>query len=105
MRGAIRDDAVGVVAVSHLLTDRLILREFGDSDVAPLYEIQGDRERMQLTFWAESRAASEAWLRRHANARRVNGFAPWTIVHRSDQRVIGWGGLNVDPFAPGWGPR
>jgi RimJ/RimL family protein N-acetyltransferase len=86
-----------------LRTARLSLREFRDADVDPLYEIQGDRHHMRFTFWAESRSACEAWLRRHASARAVNGFAPWTVEHRSDGRIIGWGGLNIDPNAPGWG--
>ena len=86
-----------------LHTNHLILREFRDSDVDPLYEIQGNRDHMRFTFWAESRAACEIWLRRYADARRINGFAPWTVVHRLEQRVIGWGGLNIDPNAPGWG--
>jgi RimJ/RimL family protein N-acetyltransferase len=24
---------------------------------------------------------------------------------RDDERVVGWGGLGVDPFDPGWGPE
>lgn len=24
---------------------------------------------------------------------------------RADGHVVGWGGLGVDPFAPGWGPE
>ncbi len=91
--------------MSELQTRRLVLRQFRDSDVDPLYEIQGDREYMRFTFCAESRAVCEAWLRRYAQSRRVNGFAPWTIVLRSDDRVIGWGGLNIDPNAPEWGPE
>jgi RimJ/RimL family protein N-acetyltransferase len=31
-----------------LRTDRLVLREFRDSDVAPLYEIQGNRDHMRF---------------------------------------------------------
>lgn len=89
--------------MSELRTEHLTLREFMSSDVGPLYEIQGNRDHMKFTFWAESPATCEVWLRRHADARRVNGFAPWTILHRLDQRVIGWGGLNIDPNAPGWG--
>jgi RimJ/RimL family protein N-acetyltransferase len=81
----------------------LLLRPFEDSDVDPLYEIQGDRDYMRFTYWAESRAACEDRLRHYAETRMANGFAPWTIVHRTDARVIGWGGLNVDPHAPGWG--
>ncbi len=60
---------------------------------------------MRFTFCAQSRDACESFLRRYADSRRVNGFAPWTLVHRSDECVIGWGGLNVDPKAPEWGPE
>ncbi len=58
---------------------------------------------MRFTFWAESRGACESWLRQYENLREVNGFAPWTLLHRADGRVIGWGGLNTDPNAPEWG--
>src|SRR6266478_2225974 len=91
--------------MSELQTTRLFLREFRDSDVDPLYEIQGNREHMRFTFCADSRAACESWLRRHAESRPTNGFAPWTIVLRADERVIGWGGLNIDPNDPEWGPE
>ena len=33
------------------------------------------------------------------------GFAPWTLVHRADRRIVGWGGLNIDPNAREWGPE
>jgi len=88
--------------VAELYTERLVLRPFTETDVDALYEIQGDREHMRFTFWAESRAACEEWLRQYESLREANGFAPWTIVHRAERRVIGWGGLNVDPHAPGW---
>jgi putative acetyltransferase len=91
--------------VSDFHTAHLVLREFRDSDVDPLYEIQGNPDYMRFTFCAQSRAACENWLRRYADSRRANGFAPWTIVHNSDNRVIGWGGLNIDPTAPEWGPE
>lgn len=89
----------------NLQTKRLFLREFRDSDIDPLYEIQGDRDYMRFTFCAESRHACESWLRRYADSKRVNGFAPWTLAHRLDERVIGWGGLSIDPIAPEWGPE
>src|SRR5579885_1921041 len=37
--------------------------------------------------------------------RRRDGFGPWTVVTKSDGRIIGWGGLYTDPFDPGWGPE
>ena len=91
--------------MSDMHTTRLILREFKDSDVDPLYEIQGNRDYMKFTHWVESRTACQTWLRRYEDARSVNGFAPWTMVHRPDARVMGWGGLNIDPNDPGWGPE
>jgi [ribosomal protein S5]-alanine N-acetyltransferase len=84
-------------------TARLTLREFADTDVDAIHEIQGDRQHMRFTFAAASRADTENWLRRYAESRAVNSFAPWTIVHRADSRIIGWGGLSIDPLAPGWG--
>jgi ribosomal-protein-alanine N-acetyltransferase len=86
-------------------TAHLILREFTDSDVDPLYAIQGDRQYMRLTVWTESRQACETGLRRYARHREAHGFAPWTVVHRAEDRVIGWGGLGIDPDAPQWGPE
>jgi len=60
---------------------------------------------MANTFWAESRVASESWLRRYADGLATYGYAPWTVVLRAECRIIGWGGLNVDPEAPWWGPE
>jgi len=34
---------------------------------------------------------------------RRDGYAPWTVVAKSDSRIVGWGGLYTDPFEPGWG--
>jgi RimJ/RimL family protein N-acetyltransferase len=39
----------------------------------------------------------------HERHRRRNGYAPWTIMAKSESRIIGWGGLYDDPFDPGWG--
>ncbi len=41
----------------------------------------------------------------HERRRRIDGYAPWTVVAKADQRIIGWGGLYQDPFEPGWGPE
>ena len=84
-------------------TARLLLRPFRDEDIDPLYEMQGDRDAMRYTFRAESRQASERNLRGYADSVAKNRFAPWTIVLPSEDRVIGWGGLSIDPFEPGWG--
>ena len=41
----------------------------------------------------------------HDRQRRRDGYGPWTVVTKADGRVVGWGGLYVDPFIPGWGPE
>jgi len=86
-----------------LKTSRLLLRPFHEEDIDPLYEIQGNRDAMRHTFQAASREAAERNLRRYAESAARNGFAPWTAVLQSEDRVIGWGGLSIDPFDPGWG--
>ena len=86
-----------------IATPRLGLRPLGDADVDPLYEIQGDREAMRFTYAAPSRDECERRLRAHERLRAENGFAPWVAVLRAEDRVVGWGGLGIDPFEPGWG--
>ena len=86
-------------------TPRLQLRPFRDEDIEPLWEIQGNPEAMRFTWTAPSREESARRLRMHEALRAENGFAPWVAVLREDDRVVGWGGLGIDPFAPGWGPE
>ena len=84
-------------------TLHLTLRTFRDDDVDALFAIQGDRDAMRYTYVAPSRQECAHRLRTYAALESTHGFAPWTIVLRAEDRVIGWGGLNVDPFDPGWG--
>lgn len=86
-----------------LKTSRLLLRPFHEEDIDPLFEIQGNRDAMRYTFQAASREAAERNLRGYAESAARNGFAPWTAVLQSEDRIIGWGGLSIDPFDPGWG--
>ena len=86
-------------------TPRLLLRPLRDEDVEPLWEIQGDRDAMRFTWAAPSRAECARRLHEHERARAEHGFAPWVVMLRGDGRVVGWGGLGIDPFAPGWGPE
>jgi len=51
--------------------------------------------------------ASLGECRRHIAAnerqRRRLGFAMWTVLTKSDGRIVGGGGPYVDPFDPDWG--
>ncbi|HNT74868.1 MAG TPA: GNAT family N-acetyltransferase [Anaerolineae bacterium] len=84
-------------------TNRLCLRPFVEDDIDPLFLIQSDPIAMQYTVCAKTREAAARRLRAYAREKDELGFAPWTVVLRSEDRIIGWGGLNVDPFDPGWG--
>ena len=81
----------------------MLLRQPSLADVPALFEFLGDAAAMRHTHVdatlrdCRRRIAAHEWLRRR------DGYAPWTVVTRSEGRIVGWGGLYTDPFAPGWG--
>jgi ribosomal-protein-alanine N-acetyltransferase len=87
----------------HEETCRLILRRPSLKDVPSLFEFMGDPNAMRHTSVdatirsCRRRVAVHEWRRRH------DGCAPWTILAKHNQEIIGWGGLYDDPFDPGWG--
>jgi [ribosomal protein S5]-alanine N-acetyltransferase len=88
-----------------LQTAHLVLRPFVLDDVPALYEIQGNPAAMRFTYVAPSIEACRARLVAYEAMRQLNQFAPWTVLTRDAGRVIGWGGLGVDPSDPDWGPE
>ena len=84
-------------------TRRLDLRPLCEDDIPSLFAIQSDRAAMRYTYAAESLEECTQRLRTYEDSRALNGFAPWVAIERSASTLIGWGGLNVDPFDPGWG--
>ncbi|MBA3027819.1 MAG: GNAT family N-acetyltransferase [Desulfobacteraceae bacterium] len=87
----------------NLETESLVFRQFKRDDVVPLYEIQCDQESMQYTYVAKSLDDSRSRLIAYAEQFERLGYAPWTVLLKSNLKIIGWGGLNIDPFDPGWG--
>lgn len=86
-----------------LLTPRMRLRPFQRGDAPHLYAIQGNPEAMRYTHCAPSLDDGARRLQAFEDSRAVNGLAPWVALDRADGRIVGWGGLAVDPFDPGWG--
>ena len=84
-------------------TERLTLRAFGEEDIEPLYAIMSDPVAMQYTYIAPSKEQCVQRLQAYAALEEALGYAPWTVISREEEQVIGWGGLNIDPFDPGWG--
>jgi ribosomal-protein-alanine N-acetyltransferase len=84
-------------------TGRLVLRQPKLADVPTLFEFLGDIEAMRYTHADTSLRGRRRRVAVHEWRRRRDGYAPWTVVTKADNRIIGWGGLYDDPFDPGWG--
>ncbi|TCQ99178.1 GNAT family N-acetyltransferase [Neorhizobium sp. JUb45] len=84
-------------------TARLILRKPKLSDVPRLFEFLGDPVAMQFTHVDASLKECRQRIAMHEWQRRIDGYAPWTIISKDNNQIIGWGGLYDDPFDPGWG--
>jgi ribosomal-protein-alanine N-acetyltransferase len=93
----------GEVRTGEAGTARLVLRRPVLADVPALFGFLGDRAAMRHTHADESQRACRRRIVGHEWRRRHDGVAPWTIRLRADGRIVGWGGLYVDPFDPGWG--
>jgi ribosomal-protein-alanine N-acetyltransferase len=84
-------------------TARLILRRTVLADVPDLFEFLGDAAVMRYTHSDASPKECRRRVAAHEWRRRRDGYAPWTVVTKADGRIIGWGGLYIDPFDEGWG--
>jgi ribosomal-protein-alanine N-acetyltransferase len=84
-------------------TARLILRDFEADDLEHLFRIQNDREAMPLAFYVGDINECRNYHETHARQRSIVGFAPWVAVLKATSEIVGWGGLQIDPFDPGWG--
>ena len=84
-------------------TARLSLRRPNLADVPALFEFLGNAEAMRHTHVDKSLRDCRRRIAVHEWRRRLDGYAPWTIVTKADGWIIGWGGLYEDPFDAGWG--
>ena len=73
------------------------------ADVPTLFRFLGDRQAMRFTHVDASLRDCRRRIAVHEWFRRRDGYAPWTVVRKSDGQTIGLGGLYNDPFDPGWG--
>jgi [ribosomal protein S5]-alanine N-acetyltransferase len=81
----------------------LLLRRPRLADVPALFEFLGDPDAMRHTRVDASLRECRRRIAAHEWRRRRDGYAPWTVLARTEGRIIGWGGLYEDPFEPGWG--
>ena len=73
------------------------------SDIPQIFEFLGDPVAMQFTDPSLDFDACRLKIMAHEAQRPKIGFAPWSIRTENSARIIGWGGLYLDPFDEGWG--
>lgn len=86
-----------------IATSRLILRRPRLSDAPALFAFLGDPAAMRHTHADASLRDCRRRIAAHEYRRRRDRVAPWTILTKSDESIVGWGGLYIDQFDPIWG--
>ncbi len=76
-------------------TPRLVLRHFMPTDLDVMADILADPEVMRFSLGLKSREETEQWLDHTIASYAENGFGLWAVVHRGDDRLIGFCGLVV----------
>jgi ribosomal-protein-alanine N-acetyltransferase len=84
-------------------TERILLRSLREEDIEPLFNIQNNPTTMRYTIYTNTIEETSQRLQKYAKEEKEIGFAPWTVISKVENKVIGWGGLNIDPYDPGWG--
>lgn len=91
----------------HLPAARLLLRDFRTEDLADVHAMRSDPEvaRFVMDLTPESERRSQRWLDEiiYYNRQRPREAYNLAIVHRGDQRVIGWIGIGRSERYPAEG--
>ncbi len=84
-----------------LETERLILREMGQSDLAALALILQDEQTMYAYNGAFDAAGTQAWLDNQLARYAKYGFGLWAAVLKESGEMIGQCGLTMQPWCGG----
>jgi RimJ/RimL family protein N-acetyltransferase len=88
-----------------ITTERLILRGWRPSDIAPWVAMNADPEVMRFFPDVQTREQSEAMAVRIQDHIDEHGFGLWAVERRSDGAFLGFTGLatlrDIYPMAPG----
>jgi RimJ/RimL family protein N-acetyltransferase len=80
-----------------LVTDRMVLRGWSDSDREPFAMMNADPTVMRFFPSVLSRAESDTLIDRFESERVDSGFCPWAAVLRRSSELIGFVGLHAPP--------
>jgi RimJ/RimL family protein N-acetyltransferase len=78
-------------------TDRLLLRRWRDSDLAPFAALNGDPETLRFFPATIDRAASDAFVARIEARFDEQGYGLWALEAADTGEFIGYTGLNPLP--------
>lgn len=81
-----------------LETERLYLREMGQSDFDPLCKILQDEETMAAYEGAFSDSEAQEWLDRQIFRYQQWGFGLWAVILKQTNEMIGQCGLTMQPW-------
>lgn len=87
-----------------LLSHRLTLRTWQESDRAPFAAMSADQTVMQYLRPLPTRASSDAWIDFQIGHQASHGFCMWAVELRSSGAFIGAAGLLVIGFAAHFTP-
>lgn len=87
-------------------TDRLLLREIEEQDLAPLSRIYSDKECMQFYPSTKSSAEIRTWFQALSfDSYLKHGFGLWAVVEPSSGQVIGDCGITLQETPDGSEPE
>lgn len=81
--------------VPTLTTERLLLREWQDTDRAPFAALNADPRVMEHLPAVLDRAASDSLVDRIVAGWREQGHGLWAVARRDDGRFLGFVGLHT----------
>jgi RimJ/RimL family protein N-acetyltransferase len=84
--------------VTELTTERLLLRQWRDDDLAPFAALNADPEVMRYFAAPLTRAQSGAFLKRAYSTIYREGWGLWAVEVRDGDPFIGFVGLNAPGF-------
>lgn len=83
--------------ISILETERLILKQFNQSDALNLFDLNSDTEVLKFTGDVPFKNLEEAekFVINYTDYLK-NGFGRWAVILKSNQKFIGWCGLKLN---------
>ena len=101
---AVREAAAARMSAPELTTERLLLRRWQDSDLAPFAELNADPEVMRHLREPMTREESDAFAARIEEHLETDGYGLWAVEVRETGAFVGFTGLARQTFEAPFNP-